>query len=220
MKEELSKYFLIIGFLTSGVSFFVSVLLGFGGFDLSNLFNYSISNFVSKAQITFLAITTIGFLLLITGLYFQSKKTLFKLYLPINMILAIIAIIGSSSQMINSNFWSQTNFTDTNTIFLFSNLTLLSFAYLGVLQIITSTLLLKNRFKNSNQLSKIFKIIILFAGILFLIKAIIDYPLLKEAILILSYMYKIPVLNNIINIISPILFLTTHLILTFLANKK
>lgn len=209
----------------SGFSFFVSVLLGFGGFNFLDFFNYSISGFVSKSQMFFLGLTTISIFILSLGWYVQSNKSkiqkfLLLLYFFTILIFSVTIIIGLTSQTRNTDFWAQTVFVETNITLLFNNLTLLCFLSLGILQTILSILFFSKKINENNPLSNVKKSLILISGILFLIKTIMDYPFLKEAIFILSFMIKIPILNNIISFLSPIFFLIAQIQLAKILVKK
>jgi len=225
LKKEITTYLPTLGALLSSFSLLGSVLLGFGGFNLLDFFSYSISGFVSRPQIIFLTFTSMSFFILSINWHkqfqpFNNHKFVLASYLLVTLAFSITAIIGLTSQMRNPDFWAQTNFVETNITLLFNNLSLLCFLSLGILQMTLSVFFFKNKLNNKKYLTKTNKSVILISGILFLIKTILDYPILKEAIFILSFMAKIPIPNNIISLLSPLIFLIAQIQLAIALTKN
>lgn len=216
MNKNTTKYLAPTGLLLTTFSLLGAVLLGFGGFNLLDFFNYSISGFVSRPQMIFLALTAIGFLILSLNWYKQSQKlknhnVILLLYLAVSIVFFITASFGLISQMKNSDFWVQTTFEEPGSTLFFNNLTLATFLTLGIQQTIFSIIFFKTNKLEKNQISKTIKVLTLISGILFLIKTIIDYPIIKEAILILSFMLKIPIPNNIVSLVAPLVYVYTQI---------
>jgi hypothetical protein len=132
------------------------------------------------------------------------------------------AIFGLTSQLRGADFWGESTFEEIQNTLIFNTLTLTCFLALGILQVILSIIFSKTKILGQNQLSKAAKLLTLASGVLLIIKTIIDIPLIKEAIFILSYMIKIPFPNNIISIAAPILYLAAQIpiVIILLQNQK
>ena len=217
------------GLLLSAFALLVSTLLGFGGFSIQAFSGYVITGHVSRLQMVFLILTSLG--LILSGLAYvnQAKKQKIKnpnlillLHLAVSIVLFAIAIFGLTSQLRGVDFWGETTFEEIQTTLLFNSLTLTSFLVLGTLQLILSIIFIKTKMLQKHQLSKAAKYLTLTSGMLLIIKTIIDYPLIKESIFVLSYMLKIPFPNNTISITALLVYLSAQIPITIilLHNQK
>ena len=217
------------GLLLSAFALLVSTLLGFGGFSIQAFSGYVITGHVSRLQMVFLILTSLG--LILSGLAYvnQAKKQKIKnpnfillLHLAVSIVLFAIATFGLTSQLRGVDFWGETTFEEIQNTLLYNSLTLTSFLVLGTLQLILSTIFFKTTMLQQHQLSKAAKYLTLTSGVLLIIKTIIDYPLIRESIFVLSYMLKIPFPNNIISIIAPLVYLSAQIPITIilLHNQK
>lgn len=229
LNRKISRYVATVGLLLSGFALFCSVLFGFGGFNIDAFTAYLLTGYVSRVQMFFITLTGLGLFLSAIGYAYHPKnketknhKLIPLLYLIVSIVFFVAAIFGLTSQLRSADFWGNTVFEEIQNTLIFSNLTLACFLALGILQVIMSILFSKIQTLGQSQLSKAAKILILTSGILLIIKAIIDIPLIKESIFILSYMLKVPFLNNIIGIVAPIFFLCAQILVAsiLLQNQK
>ena len=229
MNQKTSRCILPTGFLLSAFALLVSTLLGFGGFSIQAFGGYVITGHVSKLQMVFLILTGLG--LILSGLAYvnQAKKQKIKnpnlillLHLAASTVLFAIAIFGLTAQLRGADFWAETTFEEAQTTLLFNSLTLTSFIVLGTLQLTLSIIFIKTKMLQKHRLSKAARYLTLTLGILLIIKTIIDYPLIKESIFVLSYMLKIPFPNNIISITAPLIYLSAQIAIAIilLNNQK
>ena len=173
----------------------------------------------------------IGLGLMLSGLaYFnQAKKQKINnpnlMLLPhfvVSIILFSIASFGLTSQLRGTDFWGATTFEEIQSTLLFNSFTLTSFLILGTLQLILSIIFFKTKMLQQHQLLKAAKYLSLTSAILLITKAIVDYPLIKESFFVLSYMLKIPFPNNVISIITPLVYLSAQIPITIILfrNRK
>ena len=229
MNKKTSKYVAPIGLLLSAFALLVSVLFGFGGFTLHGFSGYLITGYVSKLQMVFLMLTGVGLALSAKGYadYEKNQETkkpnlISVLYLSVSIVFFATAIFGLTSQLRGADFWGESTFEEIQNTLIFNTLTLTCFLALGILQVILSIIFSKTKILGQNQLSKAAKLLTLASGVLLIIKTIIDIPLIKEAIFILSYMLKIPFPNNIISIAVPILYIAAQIpiVIILVQNQK
>ena len=229
MNKNTSKYVTSIGLLLFAFTFFISVLLGFGGFSIMSFSDYSITGYVSRIQMVFLALAGAGLIFSGVGYTNYAKKQkakkpnlLLLLYLAVSIVFFATAIFGLTSQLRSADFWGNNTFGEIENTLVFNNLTLMTFLSLGILQIILSIMFFKTKILQQHPLSNVAKYLTLVSGILLIIKTIIDSPLLKQSIFILSYMFNFPFPNNILSIIVPLVFLFAQIPITIilLQNQK
>ncbi|UCH32600.1 MAG: hypothetical protein JSV05_04275 [Candidatus Bathyarchaeota archaeon] len=229
MNKKMSKHITSTGLLLSAFALLISTLLGFGGFSLQSFGSYVITGYVSKLQMVFLILVGLGLILSGIGYTNQAKKQKIKnpnlillLHIAVSTVFFAMAIFGLTAPFRDPGFWEETTFVDIQSTLLFNNLTLTSFLAIGALQVILSIIFFKTKMLPHHQLSRAAKGLTLISGILLIVKAVIDYPLIKEAIFILSYMLKIPFPNNILSIVAPTLYLVAqiHLIIILRHNLK
>jgi hypothetical protein len=229
LNKNTSKYVAPIGLLLSAFALLASVMFGFGGFSISAFSGYLITGYVSRTQMVFLILTGTG--LILSGIsyvnYAKNQKTktpnlIALLYLTVSIVFFATAIFGLTTQLTDPDFWGESTFEEIQNTLIFNTLTLTCFLALGILQVILSIIFSKTKILGQNQLSKAAKLLTLASGVLLIIKTIIDIPLIKEAIFILSYMIKIPFPNNIISIAAPILYLVAQIpiVIILLQNQK
>jgi len=185
--------------------------------------SYEIAGYVSRLQMVFLIFVGAGLVLSGVAYANQTKKQKMKnpnfillLHLTVSMMFFAIAVFGLTSQLKGTDFWGETTFEEIQSTLFFNSLTLASFLVLGTLQVILSIMFLKTRMLQPHRLSKAAKTLTLTSGALLIVKAIIDYPLIKEAIFISSYMLKIPFPNNIISLAAPIVYLSAQIPITMI----
>ena len=185
--------------------------------------SYEIAGYVSRLQMVFLIFVGAGLVLSGVAYANQTKKQKMKnpnfillLHLTVSMMFFAIAVLGLTSQLKGTDFWGETTFEEIQSTLFFNSLTLASFLVLGTLQVILSIMFLKTRMLQPHRLSKAAKTLTLTSGALLIVKAIIDYPLIKEAIFISSYMLKIPFPNNIISFAAPIVYLSAQIPITMI----
>jgi len=185
--------------------------------------NYIITGYISRLQMIFLFLVGVGLILSGLGYANYTKKQKIKnpnyillLYLAASLVFFVIAFFGLTSQFKGTDFWGETAFEGIRNTLLFNSLTLTSFLVLGTLQLILSIISFKTKMLQQHQLSKMAKTLTLTSGILLIIKTIIDYPLIKESIFVLSYKLKIPFPNNILSIVTPIIYLSTQIVITLI----
>jgi cytochrome bd-type quinol oxidase subunit 2 len=185
--------------------------------------SYEIAGYVSRLQMVFLIFVGAGLVLSGVAYANQTKKQKMKnpsfillLHLTVSMMFFAIAVLGLTSQLKGTDFWGETTFKEIQSTLFFNSLTLASFLVLGTLQVILSIMFLKTRMLQPHRLSKAAKTLTLTSGALLIVKAIIDYPLIKEAIFISSYMLKIPFPNNIISFATPIIYLSAQIPITMI----
>jgi len=214
LNKKTSTYVASIGLLLSGFALLASVLSGFGGFSIQAISFYIITGYVSRIQIFFIILTGLGLLISAEGYVDQPKKLESKipniipiLYLIVSSVFFISAIFGLNSKLKNTSFWGNTVFEEIQNSLIYNNLTLACFLSLGILQLIMSIIFSKTYIDEQTYKTKIAKILTISSGVLLIIKIIVDIPLLKESIFILSYMIKIPFPNNIISLVAPIFYL-------------
>jgi uncharacterized membrane protein YidH (DUF202 family) len=229
LNKKTSKYITLTGMLLSAFALLVSTLLGFGGFNMQAFSGYVITGYVSKLQMVFLILVGLGLLLSGVAYFNQAKKQKIKKpnfvllpHLAVSIVFFAIAIFGLTSQLRDTNFWGETTFEEIQNTLFFNSLTLTSFLVLGILQVILSIIFFKTKMLQQHRLSKAAKNLTLTSGILLIIKTILDYPLIKESIFILSYMLKIPFPNNVLSIVVPLIYLFAQIPLTviLLHNQK
>jgi len=213
----------------SAFALLVSTLLGFGGFNMKAFSGYVITGYISKFQMVFLIIVGLGIIL--SGLSYvnQAKKQKLKklnfillLHLAVSIVFFSMSFFGLTSQLRETVFWGETTFEEIQGTLFFNNMTLTSFLVLGTLQITLSIMFSKTKILQQHQLSKVAKTLSLTSGILLITKAVIDYPLIKEAIFVSSYMLKIPFPNNIMSIVTPLIYLFSQIPITviLLHNRR
>lgn len=226
MNNKRSIQIYIIGLFLSSFSILGSTLLGFGGFSIKAFNEYVIIGYVSRLEIIFLFLTGLGFI--ISGLTnpvqinntFKESKLMFVFsYLTVGIIFIALAIFGGTSHLISSNFWANTTFKNIQNILIFNNLTLVCFLAIGTLQLFLLFKFFNKKFFKQNQILKATKILTLVSAILWIIKSIIDYPLIKEAIFVLSYELKLPLINNILSILAPIIYLSSQMFATLILSR-
>lgn len=190
---------------------------------------YVMTGQVSRLQMIFLFLTGLGLVLSGLAYFNQAKKQKIKdpnliliLHFAVSIMLFSIASFGLTSQLGGTDFWAETTFEEIQSALLFNSLTLSSFLLLGTLQLILFIIFFKTKMLQQHQLLKAAKYLSLTSAILLIIKSIIDYPLIKESIFVLSYMLKIPFPNNIISIITPLIYLSAQIPITIilLHNQK
>ncbi len=217
------------GLLLSAFALLVSTLLGFGGFSMQAFSGYFITGYVSKLQMVFLIFAGLGLILSGLAYFNQAKKQKIKtpnfillLHFAVSIVFFAIAIFILTSPLRGADFWAETTFEEIQNTLLFNNLTLTSFLVLGTLQLILSVMFIKTKILQQHQLLKTAKYLTLASGILLIMKTIVDYPLIKESIFVLSYMLKIPFPNNIISITAPLIYLSAQIPITIilLHNQK
>ncbi len=229
MNKRLSSYISLAGLLLTAFALLASIFLGFGGFSVQALSGHEITGYVSRPQLVFLVLAAVG--LILSGVAYRQQATRQKVghphfillpYFAASMLFFAAAILGLTSQLRGPEFWGETTFEEIQNTLLFNNLTLASFLILGTLQMVLLVLFLKTKLLQQHQLSTMAKILTLTAGILLIVKTIIDYPLIKEAIFISSYMLKVPSLNNIISLTAPPVYLLAQIPITIilLHNQK
>ena len=189
--------------------------------------SYEIAGYVSRLQMVFLIFVGAGLVLSGVAYANQTKKQKMKnpnfillLHLTVSMMFFAIAVLGLTSQLKGTDFWGETTFEEIQSTLIFNSLTLASFLVLGTLQVILSIMFLKTRMLQPHRLSKAAKTLTLTSGALLIVKAIIDYPLIKEAIFISSYMLKIPIPNNIISFAAPLIYLSAQIPITIILRHN
>lgn len=221
MNKTTSNNFITTGLLLSAFALLASTLLGFGGFSFQAFNSYFITGYVSRLQMLFLIFIGAG--LLLSGLAYldQAKKQGLKkanlmllLHLLVSLVFFTASFFGTISKLRSTDFWAQTTFEEIQTTLFFSNMTLTCFLVLGILQITLSIIFFKTRLLQRHHLSKVAKILALASGIFLIAKTIIDYPFIKEAIFVLSYMLKIPFLNNLMALLVPLVYLLSQIFIT------
>lgn len=229
LNKKTSRYIAPTGLLLSAFALIVSTLLGFGGFSMQAFGSYEIKGYVSRLQMVFLILAGVGLIFSGVGYVNQAKKQKIKNpnfillpYLAVSIVFFIMAIFGLNSQLRGTDFWGETTFEEIQNTLFFNSLALTSFLVLGMLQVILSIIFFKTKILKQHQLSNAAKTLTLISGILLIIKTIIDYPLIKESIFILSYMLKIPFPNNILSIAAPLIYLSAQIPITIilLHNQK
>ena len=228
MNKKTSTYVTSVGLLLSGFALLASVLSGFGGFSIQALTEYVITGNVSKIQMFFLILTGLGLLISAEGYVDQSKNLETKyqnlipiLYLIVSSVFFLTAIFGLTSKLGNTDFWGNTVFEEIQNTLIFNNLTIACFLALGILQVIMSIIFSNTNMLEQNHRSKVAKILTITSGVLLLMKAIIDIPLIKESFFILAYMLKVPFPNNIMSVVAPIFYLGAQIsIATILLQKQ
>jgi hypothetical protein len=221
LNKKISNYIALSGMLLSGFSLLVSTLLGFGGFSIQTLSSYAIIEHVSKLQMVSLIFVGLGLMLSGVAYYSQAKKQIMRKpnfllapHLAVSIVFFAIALFGLTSQLRGAYFWGETTFEEIQATLFFNSLTLTSFLVLGLLQIILSIIFFKTRLLQQHRLLKVAKNLTLTSGILLIIKPILDYPLIKEALFVLSFMLKIPFINNILSIVVSVIYLLAQIPLT------
>jgi hypothetical protein len=132
----------------------------------------------------------------------------------VSIVFFAIALFGLTSQLRGAYFWGETTFEEIQATLFFNSLTLTSYLVLGLLQMILSIILFKTKMLQQHRLSKVATNLTLSSGILLVIKTIFDYPLIKEAFFVLSFMLKIPFINNILSIVVAMIYLLAQIPLT------
>ena len=208
----------IIGLCLSSFAILGSTLLGFGGFSIEAFSEYVIIGYVSRLEIIFLFLAGLGFIL--SGLsnlvqynkvIKQSKFMFMFSYLSVGIIFITLAIFGGTSQLVSSDFWANTTFKNIQDLLVFNNLSLVCFLTIGILQLVLLFTFFNEKIFKQNHFLNVAKFLTLISGSLWIIKSIIDYPLIKETIFVLSYELKLPLLNNILSILAPIFYLSSQI---------
>lgn len=214
LSKKKSKYIAPTGLLLSAFALFTSTLLGFGGFSMQAFSGYVIVEFVSNLQMTFLILVGLGLIISGIGYVNQAEKQriekshiILLFHFAVCTVFFITAIFGLTSRFGITDFRGPTTFEEIQGTLLFNNLTLICFLALGTLQVILSVIFFKTEMLQKHQLSKATKTLTVISGILLIIKTVIDYPLIKEAIFIISYALKIPFLNNLLSIVAPLIYI-------------
>lgn len=209
----------IAGSFLSSFAILGATLLGFGGFSVNAFINYLIIDHISRLEIILLFIAGLGFILSALSYTIQPNISikrpefiLLSSYLTVGIIFLILSIFGGTSQLISSNFWTNTNFKKIQDILFFNNLTLTSFLAIGTLQLILFFTFFNDKILKQHQLTNVAKLTTLISGILWILKFIIDIPLIKEAIFVISYQFNFPLLNNILSISAPIAYLSSQIL--------
>jgi hypothetical protein len=213
-KNVVTKYTAPIGLMLSSFSVLISILLGFGGFSIQSFTGYCIIGSVSRSQLFFLILSGIGITLSSIGFtdHMMKKdinysKAMFLFSLIVSTLFFAISFFGLTSELRSQRFWTETTFREIQDTILFNNLTLITFFAWGMLQILTSVVFLKKKFLGEKKLVKIANVLTLISGFFFIINAIINFPLIKEGLFVLSYEFDLPFLNNVLIILAPILYL-------------
>lgn len=212
-----------MGLNGSSFALLISILLGFGGFKLQDVGGYYITGYVSRLQMVFLLLSGMG--LIISSIPYTNHARKEKIKNPNLMLLFCLAIstmflvtsiFGLTSELIDQGFWAETTFKEIQNTVLYNNLTLTTFMTFGALQIALSSIFSKNKMLGQNRLSKIAIILTLISGIIFVTKAIIDFPPIKESIFILSFDLNFPFPNNILSIIAPLVYVLAQTPITLI----
>jgi hypothetical protein len=228
LNKKKSMYIVIIGLLLNAFAILCSTLFGFGGFSMKTFSDYVIIGYVSRLQMTFLSLVGLGLILAGIGYASQTdKKTenskfILLSYLAVSIIFFTLAVFGLTSQLRGNEFLADTTFKEIQNMLFFNSLSLTSFLAFGTLQLILSLILFRTKMFQQHQLSKAAKILTLTSGILWIVKSMIDYPLIKESIFILSYTFKFPFPNNLLSIMAPLIYLSAQILITIilLHNQK
>ncbi len=229
MNKRLSRYISPTGLLLTAFALLASILLGFGGFSVQALSGHEITGYISRQQMVFLVLTAVG--LILSGVAYEKQATRQKVghpnfillqYFAVSMLFFATAVFGLTSQLRGLEFWGETTFEEIEKTLFFNKLTLASFLVLGTLQMVLLIQFLKTKLLEQHPLSKMAKTLTFAAGILLIVKTMIDYPLIKEALFISSYMLKIPSPNNIISLAAPLVYLLAQIPITIilLHNQK
>jgi hypothetical protein len=220
LNEKKSIIVSIIGSLLGAFSFLGSTLYGFGGFSLKTFSEYVMVGYVSRLQMIFLFLVGLGLALSGVGYIRLTKRKIRRYnfislsFMAVSVIFFSLAVFGLTSRLGSPEFWADTTFTEIQNVLFFNNMSLISFFAFGVLQLILSIMLFKTKIFQEHQLSTVAKILTVISGILLIAKSVIDYPLIKEVIFVLSYEFKIPILNSILSITAPLIYLIAQLLYT------
>ncbi|TRO45910.1 hypothetical protein E2P60_06335 [Candidatus Bathyarchaeota archaeon] len=221
MNKKTCNYIALTGMLLSGFSLLVSTLLGFGGFSIQTLSSYVITGYVSRLQMVFLFLVAMGLILSGVAYFIQAKNQriskpnfILILYLAVSIVFFALSIFGLTSRLRGTDFWGETTFEEIQATLFFNSLTLTSFLFIGILQVVLSIIFFKTKMLQQHWLSKVAKNLTLTSGILLIMKTIFDYPLIKEALFVLSFMLKIPFINNILSIVVSVIYLLAQIPLT------
>jgi uncharacterized membrane protein YidH (DUF202 family) len=204
--------------LLTAFALIASTLLGFGGFNMQAFGGYVITGYVSKLQMVFLILVGLGLILSGVAYFNQAKKQKMKklsfillLHLATSMVFFATSFFGLTSKLRPTDFWVETTFEEIPNTLFFNNMTLTSFLVLGILQVTLAIMFFRTKLLQQHRLSKAAKTVTLTSGILLIIKTVIDYPFIKEVIFIMSYTLKIPLPNNIVGIIVPLIYLFSQI---------
>jgi hypothetical protein len=228
LNENKSFYIALAGLVLSPLAILAATMFGFGGFSIQALVSNKITGFVSRIQMFFLILAGVGFVL--SGFTYQDQAKKRKIekanlillaYLLVSLLYFVAGAYGFTAHLRGSAFWGETTFEEIRNILFFNNLTLILFFVLGTLQLILSLIFFKTKILRQCRLSKVAKILTLSSGIFMIVKAIIDYPPIKEVIFVLSYSLKLPLLNNMMSIIAPLTYLSAQFfVIIILASHK
>ncbi len=227
MNNLILKYVGLTGLIGSSLALLISILLGFGGFKLQAVSGYYITGYVSRTQMIFLLLSGIG--LIISGISFTNHARKQKIKNPNLMLLFCLAegtaflvtsIFGLTSELRDQDFWAETTFKEIHNTVFYNNLILTTFLTFGALQITLSSIFLKTKMLGQNKLSETAAILTLISGIIFVTKAIIDFPLIKEAMFILSFNVHLPFPNNILSIIGPLVYVLAQTLITLILLRN
>ena len=217
MSQKLPNYIALAGLLLTPFAFIAATLFGFGGFSIQALFNNKIAESVSKPPMIFLILTAIG--LALSGVAYQNQaekqkmenaKLILLTYVIASTVILAISIFGLTTQFRGAEFFGETSFEEIRKILFFNSMTLIIVLALGTLQVVLSALFFKTKILQPHRLSKMAKFLTLISTLFLLTKTIIDYPLIKEVIFVLSSVNKIPFLNNIVSLVTPFVYLSAQ----------
>lgn len=218
MNKKRSIKIYIVGLFLTSFGILGSNLLGFGGFNLESFSNYILMEYVSRIELFFLFFVGLGFIILGFGNWIQGNKIkkhsrfiLLFSYFIVGIIFLTLAVFGWTSELIISDFWANGTFKKIQNVLFFNNLSLVSFLAMGILQIILFFTFFDSEFLKQHKLLNVAKILTFVSGILWILKSITGYPLIKEAIFVLSYEFKFPLLNNVFSIITPLVYLFSQI---------
>ena len=217
MSQKASNYIALAGLLLTPFAFLSATLFGFGGFSIQALLTNKIAESISKPQMIFLILTAIGLALSGVAYLNQAKKQkmenakmILLTYVVAGTVILAIAIFGLTTSFKGTDFFGETTFEEIRKILFFNSMTLVIVLVLGLLQVMLSTLFFKTKILQPHQLSKAAKFLTLISTLFLLTKTIIDYPLIKEAIFVLSSLNNIPFLNNIMSLVTPLVYLSAQ----------
>ena len=200
--------------MLSSFSVLISILFGFGGFNIQGFTSYYMTSYVSRSQLFFLILSSIGIALSSIGFIDHGRKkeikypkVMFLFSLIVSTLFFTISFFGFTSELARQGFWIETTFRAIQNTILFNYLTSIALFALGILQILLSIVFLKKKVLGEKKLAKMANILTFISGSFFVINAIINFPLIKEGLFVLSYKFHLPFLNNVLIIIAPIIYL-------------
>ena len=140
----------------------------------------------------------------------ENAKLILLTYVIASTVILAISIFGLTTQFRGAEFFGETSFEEIRKILFFNSMTLIIVLALGTLQAVLSALFFKTKILQPHRLSKMAKFLTLISTLFLLTKTIIDYPLIKEVIFVLSSVNKIPFLNNIVSLVTPFVYLSAQ----------